>query len=399
MSKPTVAIAHDYLTQRGGAERVALTMAQAFPDAPLYTSLYDQDGTFPEFSRCDVRTSRLDRSRVLRSHHRLALPLLARAVEEQPIEADVLLASSSGWAHRYRGAQRTVVYCYAPARWLYQQDRYLSGAAGSAIRDRVRTRLAATALRALGPGLRSSDIDAAARAHTYLTTSTEMRRMIKEVYGIDAEIVPPPPAVDAHGPLRAVPGLRPGYLLCVARLLPYKNVDVVVAAARRLKVPLVVVGEGPDRGRLERLASDDLIGPADTPGRRGGVHLLGRVDDEELRWLYANAALLVATSYEDYGLTPLEGGAFGLASVTLGTGGYLDTVIDGVTGLYVGAPDRDLVASAVESALERSWDESKIRSHVQKFSRGAFVDRLRTIVARETQVLGASDHSEQIGFS
>ncbi|MFI2296564.1 glycosyltransferase [Isoptericola sp. NPDC019571] len=381
---PTVALAHDYLTQRGGAERVALTMARAFPSAPLYTTLYHPDGTFPEFADVDVRPSRLDRVGALRRHHRLALPLLRGAVESEPVEADVLLASSSGWAHRYRGARRTVVYCYAPARWLYQRDRYLSGASGRAWKERWRTGLAGAALDLLGPGLRESDAAAAARADVYLAVSTVARRAVREAYGIDAEVVAPPPAMEPEGPVTPIPGIAPGYLLCVARLLPYKNVDVVVAAARRLRLPLVVVGDGPDRERLERLADER-------------VRFVGKVDDAQLRWLYGHASLLVATSYEDYGLTPLEAAAFGVPAVTLGTGGYLDTVVDGVTGLYVDSPDAAPVAEGIEAALARSWDQEAIGVHVKGFSKDAFVARLQAVVAQEAVAAGVPGAQGEVG--
>lgn len=381
---PTVALAHDYLTQRGGAERVALTMARAFPSAPLYTTLYHPDGTFPDFADVDVRPSRLDRVGALRRHHRLALPLLRGAVESQPVEADVLLASSSGWAHRYRGARRTVVYCYAPARWLYQRDRYLSGASGRAWKERWRTGVAGAALDLLGPGLRASDAAAAARADVYLAVSTVARRAVREAYGIDAEVVPPPPAMEPDGPVTTMPGIAPGYLLCVARLLPYKNVDVVVAAARRLRLPLVVVGDGPDRERLERLADER-------------VRFVGKVDDAQLRWLYGHASLLVATSYEDYGLTPLEAAAFGVPAVTLGTGGYLDTVVDGVTGLYVDRPDAAPVAEGIEAALARSWDQEAIGVHVKGFSKDAFVARLQAVVAQEVAAARPSATYGEVG--
>ena len=120
-----VVLAHDYITQRGGAERVALKIAEAFPGAPMYTTLYEPTYTFPEFRDLDLRTGPLNRFGLLRRHHRLALPMLAAAVDSQRISGRLMIASSSGWAHGYQGADYNIVYCHAPARWLYQTDRYL----------------------------------------------------------------------------------------------------------------------------------------------------------------------------------------------------------------------------------------------------------------------------------
>ncbi|MGC5166844.1 glycosyltransferase [Luteimicrobium sp. DT211] len=387
-----VAIAHDYATQRGGAERVALLLARAFPGSPLYTTLYDPAGTFPEFAALDVRTSYLNRVGPLRRSHRMALPLLASAVATHRVDADVLLASSTGWAHGYRGARRTVVYCHAPARWLYQRERYLSGEEGARAADRARRAAAGAALGLLAPGLRAWDRRAAHRADRYLANSTVTARAVRAAYGIEAEVVPPPPALlPDDGASRPVDDVAPGFLLCVARLLPYKNVDAVIGAVCELgDRRLVVVGDGPDRARLEGLAraagtvpsSSDGGGSPDGAGEPR-VRLLGRVDDPALRWLYANAAALVAASYEDYGLSPLEAGAFGAPSVVLRDGGYLDTVADGVTGTFFDAPDPVQIARAVEEAAVTSWDDQALAAHVDRFGTGRFLDRIRTIVDHE----------------
>lgn len=362
-----VALAHDYATQRGGAERVALVMADAFPGAPMYTTLYHPGGTFPEFAPLDVRTSPLDRVGLLRRHHRLALPLLAPAVRATPIEADVVLASSTGWAHGFPTSGRKVVYCHAPARWLYQADRYLGPARGP------QRWMAARALGALAPGLRRWDRHAAATADRYLANSTVTARAIRDAYGIEAEILPPPPAMLPDGPEVPVPEVEPGFLLCVARLLPYKNVDVVIEAVRRTPgVRLVVVGDGPERAALAQRVRD-----------LPRVRLVGRVDDARLRWLYRSCAALVAASFEDYGLSPLEAAAFGRPSVVLRDGGYLDTVRDGVTGEFFDAPDPDLVAEAAGRALARTWDPGTLTDHADDFAAGRFVERLHAIVREE----------------
>src|SRR5204863_10027435 len=179
------AIAHDYLTQRGGAERVVLSLVHAFPHARVYTSLYDPAGTFPEFSDVDVRTSPLNLLRPLRRRHRLALPLLAPAFSRLRIDADVVVCSSSGWAHGARVEGRKIVYCHTPARWLYQPERYLRGRA-------VGFRGVAAVLR---PQLVRWDKAAAASADLYLANSSAVAARIADIYGLEAEVLPPPPAL------------------------------------------------------------------------------------------------------------------------------------------------------------------------------------------------------------
>ncbi|GAA4719988.1 glycosyltransferase family 4 protein [Isoptericola chiayiensis] len=378
-----VVLAHDYATQRGGAERVALLMAQAFPGSPLYTTLYEPSATFPEFGALDLRVSALNRYRMLRRHHRLAFPVLSRAVDHQRVVGDVLVASSTGWAHGYRGAQRSVVYCHAPARWLYQRDRYLGAGGGPA--DRLRRALAGAVLGLTADRLRSWDQRAARRADLYLVNSSVTRDAVRVAYGIEAEVLPPPGALSPTGPCRAVeaPGghaLEPGFLLCVARLLPYKNVDVVIEAAAELGRRLVVVGEGPDRSRLEQRAS--RLAP-------GAVTFAGRVDDSELRWLYSSASVLVASSYEDYGLTPLEAGEFGLPVAALRGGGYLDTVAEHVNGAFFDHPTSGSVAAVVQQMLSATWDDGAIAAHLEQFSADRFAARLRQAAMSESMKIGA----------
>ncbi|WP_240658567.1 glycosyltransferase [Microbacterium sp. CPCC 204701] len=364
----TLALAHDYVTQRGGAERVALAMTRAFPGSPLHTALYDPAGTFPEFEAVDIRTMPVDRWGLLRRHHRLALPFLARAVSDYRVDADVLLASSSGWAHGIPVTGRKVVYCHAPARWLYQSDRYAGGEAGA------RARAVRAAIGVLGSRLRQWDRDAAASADRYLVNSTVVQRAVRSVYGIEAEVLPPPPGrVVGSGAAEPVPAVAGQFLLCVARLLPYKNVDLVIDAVASIGgLELVIVGDGPERARLSELAR-----------RAGGVHLLGRVSDAQLQWLYANAAGLVAASYEDFGLSPLEAGMAGKPTAALRDGGYLDTVVEGRNGVFFDTADAPSIAASIERLLGDEWSAEAIREHAATFSEERFADRLRAVVAEE----------------
>ncbi len=360
--EPTVALVHDYLTQRGGAERVVLAMMKAFPRAPLYTSLYDPVRTFPEFDRLDVRPLPLDRVGVLRRRHRLALPLLARAFSRLELDADVVVCSSSGWAHGVHALGRKIVYCHSPARWLYQCDRYLRGSRGPA-------RAAAGALR---PYLVRADRRAAASADTYLTVSSAVRDRIRDAYGLDPHVLPPPHALTPAGAARPVEGLEPGFILCVSRLLSYKNVDAVVAAFSALPGQrLVVVGSGPEETRLRQLA-----------GRN--VRLLGSVDDAVLRWLYSSCTGVVAASNEDFGLTPIEAAAFAKPVAVLRWGGFLDTLVEGTTGLYFDRPVPAEIARALRSLVARRWSASVLRAHAAGYSEEVFIDRLRAFVLADS---------------
>lgn len=362
----SVALVHDYLTQRGGAERVVLSMLATFPDAPLYTSLYEPALTFAEFDDADVRTSGLNRSALLRRNHRLALPLLAPAFSRMRVDADVVVCSSSGWGHGAHATGRKVVYCHAPARWLYQRDRYVGRVLRSLLFAPLRRRL-----------LRW-DAAAAASAHRYVVNSNFVRDRVRALYGIDAEVLHPPHAAEADRPRRAVAGLDEGFVLCVSRLLPYKNVQAVVAAFRALPAErLVVVGAGPLERRLRR----------DAPPN---VRFVGAVADDELRWLYSSSRALVAAAYEDFGLTPLEAAAFGRPTAALRFGGFLDTIREHETGVFFDEPSAGAIAGAVSAVLAREWSPRLLEQHAATFSEERFTRRLREIVAEELELSGSA---------
>lgn len=358
--RPPVAIAHDYLTQRGGAERVVLSsMLAAFPGAPLHTSLYEPGATYPEFANHDVHTSPLDRIGPLRRHHRYGLPVYAPTFSRMRVDADAVLCSSSGWAHTVRTERRKVVYCYAPAHWLYQPQCYTGG-----------SRVAGLAASTLGRPLRRLDRKAAATPDHYLTSSIAVRDAIRTAYGIDAEVLPPPHRADVSASQTPVVGIEPGFLLCVARLLPYKNVDVVVEAlARRPQDRLVVVGDGPERCRLQKAA-----GP--------NVTFAGTVTDAELRWLYATSRAFVAASFEDYGLSPLEAAAFAKPTVALRAGGYFDTIVEDETGVFFNAPLPASVAHALTRLADRPWNDHRILAHAASFGEPAFCARPAALANR-----------------
>jgi glycosyltransferase involved in cell wall biosynthesis len=374
-----VAIVHDYLTQKGGAERVVLAMHRAFPAAPIYTSLYEPDLTFPEFRDVDVRPSYLNRSQFLRRHHRLALPLLAHTFSKIEVDEKIVLCSSSGWAHGIHTTGTKLVYCHCPARWLYKradyfrksQDARNEGRHPATSLDEIHTSFVfGIVLRAVAPILRRWDRKAAASASAYYTNSSAVSDEISSVYGIQALIIPPPPLCDPEGPWEKPRNeAKDGYFLVVSRLLPYKNLDRIFGVfTERPDLELVVVGTGPLLKTLQQTA---------TPN----IELLGNVNDRELRWLYGHARALIAPAFEDYGLTPLEAASFGKPTLALSKGGYLDTVSEGTSGYFFENLDVSSVSGAIDKLSENPLNSDEIRGHASRFSEERFASTLRQQVS------------------
>ena len=342
-----VALVHDYLNQRGGAERVVLELAAIWPQAPIYTSLYRPHSTFPEFADRDVRASVLDRVPVDRGFRNLfaLYPAAFRSLGE--LDADVVIASSSGWAHIARSAPRAfhVVYCHTPARWLYGGE-HLGGARRPSRR--------AALVRPVAGWFRRIDRRAAFRADLYIANSREVQRRIRETYGIESTVVHPP--VDTE---RYTPRPRGERLLVVSRLLPYKRVDLVIRAAARLGLGLDVVGEGPMLGELRAIAG-------------AGVAFHCAVSSDRLVELLEGARTVCVAGTEDFGLVAVEAQAAGKPVAAHARGGAAETVEDGVTGVLFDAQTEEGVAAAIVACERVPCTAEEIAARAARFGRAAF---------------------------
>jgi glycosyltransferase involved in cell wall biosynthesis len=356
-----VAFVQDHLVQRGGAERVLVTMLRAAPGAEVVTPFYEPSACYEELRSVQMRTSPLNRIAAVRTRHRLTLPILPLVVQQLRVDADVAICGTSGWAQGVQTRGRKIVYFHGLARWLHEQDAYLKGASPA-------RRVAA---RAMAPPLRRWDRRTMASGDRFFAASSVMCRRASELYDVDVELLRLPNSLGTAGPTREVPGVEPGFFLCVSRLMPYKNVDVLVDAFALLPGErLVVAGDGP------LLASLSARAPAN-------VRFLGRQDDDALRWLYPRCRAVVSAAIEPFGLTPIEGGAFGRPTIALRAGGFLDTVVDGVTGVHVAQPEPELVAAAVRCIGSLDLDEAVIVAHARQYDEDVFLDRLRAVIAEE----------------
>ena len=325
MSRPSVAIVHDFLTVMGGSERVALALTRAFPDAPLYTSMYNPTTTFAEFSDVDVRPGPLNRVGRFRADHRLALPLLPPVFRATTVDADIVICSSAGFAHHVRTTGTKVVYCHTPARWLYDTSRYVAGW-GS---------LVGAGVAVMRPVLGPLDRAAMGEASLVIANSADIAAEIKQIYDLDPIVISPCSSLSLDGPVEPIVGIEPGFVLCPSRTLGYKRLDVLIDAARRLpNLRFLHIGDGPHRSPL-----------SDAPEN---VWSVGAVDDARLRWAYRNARAVAITCAEDFGLVPMEAHAHGLTSVVPRARGLIGQRALTESGIFYSYGEADSLAKALE---------------------------------------------------
>lgn len=348
------ALVHDWLNQAGGAEVVLEVLHDLFPAAPIFTTLFDP-ARVPAARAWDVRASWMDRLPGIHAHHQPYLPLYPLAWETTRLAGfDLILSNKSGFCHgvRHRGGVH-VCYCLTPTRFVWDVDDYLAlEAVPAALR---------LALRTLLPIFRRWDRAAADRVDHFVAISTTVQARIRRHYGRDSVVIFPPAEL---APFAATPLVPAGdYHLVLARLVPYKRIDLAVEAFNRLARPLVVVGEGRDRARLEALA-----GPT--------IRFTGRLPHADVLRLLAGSRGLVWPGVEDYGLAPVEAMAAGKPVIARRAGGVLDTVVEGRTGVYFDAPDPESLAAAVRQAEAIAWEPSAIRAHALRFGRSGFETQL-----------------------
>jgi glycosyltransferase involved in cell wall biosynthesis len=329
---------HDYLNQRGGAERVVLEMAELWPEAPIHTSLYRPRSTFDQFAGRDVRTTWLDGLPVDRSFRAL-FPLYPAAFRSLGrIDADIVLSSSSGWAHAVRTSDRAfhVVYCHAPARWLWG--------------DYVQRPNGRRLIKAAAAPLRRWDARAAGRPSLYIANSHEIKRQIRSAYGRDASVVYPPVSTE-----RFTPRGRGERLLIVSRLLAHKRLDLVVQAATRMGIGLDVVGVGPALSDLLALS-----GPT--------VSFHGWLDDAAVTEMFESCRAYCLPGREDFGISPVEAQAAGKPVIAFASGGALETVEDGVSGVFFEHQDVDSVIDAIVRCDQLDGSPRRIAALASRFS-------------------------------
>jgi glycosyltransferase involved in cell wall biosynthesis len=355
------AIVHDFFVTDGGAETCAIEFTRLLPSATIETSFFDAVRFGDRIEPSRVRTWPLQRLFGPTPRFRSLLPLYPLWFSRLDLRrAPLVISSSIAFSHAVRTAPPAlhISYVYTPMRYAWDLDSYLAGSSLP-----LGSRLAARTIR---PLLRRWDVATARRPDLVIAISETVRDRIQAHWGRTADDVIYPP-VDTAG--IAMTDGDDGFLLVAARLLAYRRVDLAVQAATRLGQRLVVVGEGPERARLETMA-----GPS--------VNFLGHVDRPTLVDLFERCRAYLVPGVEDFGIAPLEAMAAGRPVVALKAGGVRETVVDGVTGVLYDEPTVESLMAAIELAGQTPWDRAAIRAQAERFDLAVFRRRWQELFGR-----------------
>ena len=354
---PRVALIHDFLLDVRGAERVFAALCDLYPQADLFTAVYDERGTEGWFAHRNVNTSFLQRLRPTARTFRPLLPLYPYAMEAMDLSGyDVVVSSSSAWAHGVLVDPDAVhvSYCHNPFRYAWNaREQTLSG------RDPV-TR---AALGVILKRWRMWDFVAAQRVDRYVANSETTRKRILRYFDRESLVLHPPVQTARFRPVEQ-PG--PAYMV-LSELMPHKRIDLAVRAFNQLRLPLVVVGNGPDARRLKRLAGSTIT-------------FTGRVSDEEAARLLAECRALVVTATEEFGIAAVEAQAAGRPVIALHEGGARETVLDGETGTFFEVPAPEALAAAVAGFDTLDVDPAACVRNAHRFDVSVFRRGMRDVV-------------------
>ena len=350
-----IALVHDQLAEFGGAERVLLAMSEIWPDAPIYTAFYNPGSpAWERFKDKDVRVSWAHHIPGFSTKLHSPLRFLASAIWNSFDFSgyDVIIGSSSWYITKgfaKKGKAIEICYCHTPPRWLYgyttSKQSILAKIYGIIV----------------GFFMRHYDYDAAQRVDYFIANSKETASRIKKFYRRDSKVIYPP--IENQMQLQGV-SLK-GYYLVVSRLAQPKNVEIAIRMANKEKLPLKIVGTGPDQERLKAIAGKT-------------VEFLGHVGDEELHRLYAGAKAFLALSMdEDFGMTPVEAMAMGTPVIAYAGGGYTESVIEGKTGIFF----KQNFTSAVRKFEKMKFRTEDCINQAKKFSKERFKKELTRFVS------------------
>lgn len=350
-----IAFVHEYLNQFGGAERMLLSLCAIFPDAPIYTLFYDKNATGEVFEGREIRTSFLQRFPFVKKYHRGFPLLMPLAIEQFDFsDFDVVISISASFAKGVVTKPHTkhICICLTPPRFLWDDSHKF-------VEEFGYSRLIKNILPPFISYLRVWDREASYRVDEFWAISEFIKERIRKYYSKNSDIIYPPVDVSKF----YISSDLGDYFLMAGRLVAYKRFDLGIKAFNKLGFPLKVVGIGPELKKLKKMAKDN-------------IEFLELVSDDRLAELYSKTQALILPQEEDFGIVPLEAMASGRPVIAFRSGGAVETIAEGKTGVFFNEQTVDSLAYAVKSFDVNKFNSTFCRSQAEKFDVGVFRDRI-----------------------
>lgn len=362
---PNVAIVHDWLVDDAGAAREILEVCRAFPNAPMYTSVYEAEKASPAFKVTQIHTSFIQRTPFFKTHHRLAFLLRAWHWWRLDLsDYDIVVSSSGSEAKGLRttNQQLHINICYTPTHYYWSHfEEYLAHPGLGQLDP-----LARIGLRLLVKPLRQLDLWASRQPDHFIAISHAIQERIKRYYKRDSTVIFPPVNVAAYIPAKIVKKIPNSYVI-VGRHVPYKRIDLAVQACTQLNRRLVVMSDGPDTPRLKKMAGNSIV-------------FLGKVDEATKIKELQKASCFIFPNEDDFGISPVEAMAAGTPVIAYKAGGALDTVVPGLSGLFFEKQTVDDLTAAMQLFEQQSFDAKQVIAHAKQFEEAIFRKKIKALV-------------------
>jgi len=361
MSGVKVAIIHDWLTGMRGGEKCLEVFCELYPAATLFTLVHIKGTVSETIEKMDIKTSFIQHFPDIEKKYRYYLPLMPKAIRSfDLIGYDLILSSSHCVAKGVRIPKKSlhICYCYTPMRYLWDMYGQYFGDSKFYIK---------LAMNIVKPYLQKWDVESSKNVNYFIAISEHVKNRIKKHYNRDAIVINPPVDTDFFTPTSDF-GLRTSdYYLIVSAFAPYKKVDLAIEAFNQLGYPLKIIGSGQDEAKLKKIAKNN-------------IEFLGWRDNEELRDYYQNCKALIFPGEEDFGIVPVEAQACGKPVIAYKKGGALETVIDGITGIFFEEQTIGSLIEAVKKFENTKFNGNVIRSNAGKFGRKKFFELIKNYI-------------------
>jgi glycosyltransferase involved in cell wall biosynthesis len=374
LNNKKIALVHYWLVGMRGGEKIVERLCEIFPDIDIYTLVYDKDKVSSVINSKNIYTSSIQKKLFAKKHYQIYLPFMPVAIEQFDLSGyDIVISSESGIAKGVLTKPETchICYCHTPMRYLWNMYfDYLKN-------ERIRF-LKRKFIEAFFNYLRVWDLATASRVDYFISNSDNVRKRILKYYKRESRVIYPPVPVNNF----IFSDKKEDYYLVVSQLVSYKRIDLAVDAFNSLGKELVIIGDGPEKKKLIKRSNKN-------------IKFLGWQDDKVLKEYYSKARAFIFPGEEDFGMTPVEAQSSGTPVIGYGKGGLLETVIDGVTGMFFYRKDASSLAEAVGrfEKVKDGMDSERMRGNARRFDTSVFENQIESFIMEKYR-----DYSQKYGL-